>query len=132
MSVSDPIANAITRIRNAQRAKHGTVEIVMNNTIESIVNILKKEGFIEGISPFKDGPRKMAKIELRYDGGSNPVIRGIDRVSKPGRRIYQKWSDIRPYLNSIGVGIYSTPKGVLSDKDALNSHVGGEYLCRVW
>lgn len=131
MSLNDPIADALTRIRNAQKAGHESVDINLSNTIKSIVEILKKEGFIAEVSPFKDGAAEKAKIELRYFEG-DPVIRGLERVSTAGRRYYQKWKEIRPFMNSIGVSIYSTPRGVITDKEALKLHVGGEYLCRVW
>lgn len=131
MSVSDPIADTLTKIRNAQRAGHEVVELRMSKLIESILGILKEEGFIEAYYPYSEGARQMAKVELRYHEGL-PVIRGIERVSKPGRRVYVKWQAIRPTLNNIGLSIISTPKGVISGKTAKYQHVGGEYICKVW
>lgn len=131
MSVSDFVADSLTKIRNAQRAGHEHVELHMSNMIEAILTILKEEGFIETFYPYSENTKQMAKVELRYHKGS-PVIRGIERVSKPGRRVYVKWEDIRPTLNNIGLGIISTPKGVISGKTAKYLHVGGEFICKVW
>ncbi|RME93821.1 MAG: 30S ribosomal protein S8 [Candidatus Hydrogenedentota bacterium] len=131
MSLNDPIADALTRIRNAQRAGHEAVEINLNKTIEAILNILKEEGFIASVSPFKEGAARKARVELKYYQ-NRPVIRGLERVSKPGRRVYQQWKDIRPTFNNMGLSIYSTPKGVVSGKEAKFLHVGGEYICKVW
>ena len=131
MSQSDPIADALTRIRNSQKAGHETVEMPLNKTIESVLEILKKEGFIEAFYPFKDGVKRMVKVELKYYQGG-PVIRGIKRVSTPGRRTYRKVKEIRPFMNSIGINIFSTPKGIMTDKEAQLNQVGGELLCSVW
>ncbi len=131
MSLNDPIADALTRIRNAQRAGHETVSVNTNTVVKAILDILKKEGFVNSIKHDKDGAANVARIDLKYWQGE-PAIRGIERVSTPGRRRYQKFKEIRPFLNSVGLGIFSTPKGIVSDKEALAQHVGGEYLCRVW
>lgn len=129
--ITDPIADVLTRLRNAQRANHENVDVMLNKTTESLLAILKTEGFIEGYSAFQKGPAKMAKVELKYFK-NKPVIQGVERVSKPGRRVYAKWEEIRPTLNNLGLSIFSTPKGILSDKDAKYNHVGGEFLCKVW
>lgn len=131
MSASDPIADTLTKIRNAQAAGHDVVELKMSNVVESILTILREEGFIEAFYPYTEGARRMTKVELRYHN-DRPVIRGIERVSKPGRRVYMKWQSIRPTLNNIGLSIFSTPKGVVSGKTAKFLHVGGEYICKVW
>lgn len=131
MSMSDPIADALTRLRNAQSAGHDDVELVLNKPIEAILNILKEEGFIGTVSPFKEGAARKARVELKYYNG-RPVIQGVERKSKPGRRVYRQWSQIRPTMNNVGLSIFSTPKGVLSGKDAKYQHVGGEYICKVW
>ena len=131
MSLSDPIADILTRIRNAQHAGHESVEIGISKSIENIAKILKSEGFIADYKVQIDGPKKKATVQLKYYQGE-PVIRGLQRVSKPGRRVYNQWKEIRPFMNSIGVGIYSTPKGIVTDKEAMKLHVGGEYICKVW
>jgi small subunit ribosomal protein S8 len=131
MSISDPIADALTRIRNAQSALHETVEVKSNTVIESILGILQEEGFVQSATAYKDGETRKVKVELKYYK-DKPVIRGIKRVSKPGRRVYTSWKEIQPFRNNIGLNIFSTPKGVLSGKEAKYQHTGGEYLCRVW
>lgn len=131
MSISDPIADALTRIRNAQSALHESVEVKSNKLIESILVILQEEGFVQSATPFKDGETRKVKIELKYYK-EKPVIQGLTRISKPGRRVYKSWKDIQPFRNNIGLNIFSTPKGVLSGKEAKYQHTGGEYLCRVW
>ncbi len=131
MSISDPIADALTRIKNAQMAGHESVDINTNTTISSILEILKNEGFIGLVTSFKEGSKNMVKVELKYYN-KEPVIRGINKISKPGKRIYLQWKDIHPTLNNIGLSVISTPRGVMSGKDAKYNHVGGEYICRIW
>lgn len=131
MSMSDIIADTLTRIRNAQAAGHDSVDVNTNRIVEDILKILQKEGYIANAISFTEGPKKMAKVELRYYN-NKPVIRGIDRISKPGRRVYQSSAKIRPALNNIGLNIFSTSKGVISGKEAKSLNVGGEYLCKVW
>lgn len=128
---NDLIADMLTRIRNAGRAGHENVEVKINNTCEKILGILKSEGFIEGFVVFKSGSARMAKIDLRYYQ-NQAVFSAIERISKPGRRIYLPWKEIRPTRNNMGLSIFSTPKGVLSEKEAKFQHVGGEYLCRIY
>jgi len=128
---NDLIADMLTRIRNAGRAGHENVEVKINNTCEKILAILKTEGFIEGFVAFKSGSARMAKIDLRYYQ-NQAVFSAIERISKPGRRIYLPWKEIRPTRNNMGLSIFSTPKGVLSEKEAKFQHVGGEYLCRIY
>jgi len=131
MAMSDPVADVLTRIRNAQSAMHDDVEVPVSKLIESILNILKVEGFIGNVSYKEDQKKRYAKVILKYYEGE-PVIRGIQKVSKPGRRIYLKWKQIFPTLNNIGLSIISTPKGMLSGKEAKFQNVGGEYICKVW
>ncbi|HRP68043.1 MAG TPA: 30S ribosomal protein S8 [Turneriella sp.] len=128
---NDLISDMLTRIRNAGRAGHETTEVRINNTCEKILDILKSEGFIDGFVSFKSGASRMAKIEMRYYK-NKAVFSAIERVSKPGRRIYLPWKEIRPTRNNLGLSIFSTPKGVLSEKEAKFQHVGGEYLCRIY
>jgi len=131
MSMSDNIADTLTRIRNGQRAELETVDVFQNGIIEQILGLLKSEGFIANFIPFKDGSKSMIKVELKYYRNT-PVIRGLERVSKPGRRVYRACSEIRPALNNIGMHIFSTSKGVITGKEAKNLNVGGEYICKVW
>ncbi len=121
----------LTRIRNAGRANHENVEVRINNTCEKILGILKSEGFVEGFVVFKSGAARMAKIDLRYYE-NKAVFSAIERISKPGRRIYLPWKEIKPTRNNMGLSIFSTPKGVLSEKEAKFQHVGGEFLCRIY
>lgn len=128
---NDLISDMLTRIRNASAAGHESVEVRINNVCEKILGILKVEGFVDSFVVFKSEATRMAKIELRYYQ-SKPVFSAIERVSKPGRRIYTPWKEIRPTRNNMGLSIFSTPKGVLSEKEAKFQHVGGEFLCRVY
>lgn len=128
---NDLIADMLTRIRNASAARHESAEVRINNICERILNILKTEGFIDSFVVFKSGAARMAKIDLRYYK-SQPVFSAMERVSKPGRRIYLPWKEIRPTRNNLGLSIFSTPKGVLSEKEAKFQHVGGEFICRVY
>ena len=131
MSMSDIIADSLTRIRNAQRAGHEQVDVYVNGIIEKVLKILKDEGFIAEFISYKDENRPMAKVDLKYHK-NKPVIRGMERVSKPSKRIYQACEEIKPALNNIGLNIYSTSKGVMSGKDARMKNVGGEFICKVW
>jgi len=131
MSVSDIIADSLTRIRNAQKAGHEQVDVYINGLIEKILKILKDEGFIAEFIPYKDQSKPMAKVELKYHK-NKPVIRGMERISRPSKRIYQRCEEIKPALNNIGLNIYSTSKGVMSGKDARLQKVGGEFICKVW
>ena len=131
MSMSDLIADSLTRVRNAQAAGHEHVDVKLNKVVGEILSILKKEGFIMNYAPFKEGSTNFAKVELKYYK-EKPVIIGLNRVSKPGRRIYQGCNEIRPALNNIGINIFSTSKGVVTGKEARSLNVGGEYLCQVW
>ena len=131
MSMSDLIADSLTRLRNAQAAGHETVEITRTKVVEDILKILKNEGYIANFNFQEQGARRVVKVDLKYYE-NGPVIRGIERVSKPGRRIYQSVQDIRPALNNIGINIFSTSKGVITGKEAKLQNVGGEYICKVW
>lgn len=131
MSLSDPISDVLTRVRNAQMASHKSVSFPVSNVIIAIVEILKKEGFIEGFLAYKEDTKRFIRVELRYYE-EDPVIRKIERVSSPGCRVYVKAKNIRPLYNNAGVSIFSTSRGVLSHKDALLLGVGGELLCRVF
>lgn len=128
---NDLIADMLTRIRNASAAGHESVEVRINNTCEKILGILKNEGFLDSFVVYKSEATRMAKVELRYYQ-NKPVFSAIERVSKPGRRVYTPWKEIKPTRNNMGLSIFSTPKGVLSEKEAKFQHVGGEFLCRIY
>lgn len=137
MSVNDPIADMLTRIRNGMLAGHKQVAIPSSKLKTSIAQILKDEGFIEGFEVV-DGQspaHKVLRIRLKYVGerrSRRPVIEGMERVSRPGRRIYAKKSDVPWVYSGLGVAIISTPKGVMTDRRARQVGVGGEVLCKVW
>lgn len=131
MSHSDPIADMLTRIRNAGRARHAQCVIPGSKLKKSILEILKKEGFIEDFENVKNGSFEDFQVKLKYGKDKSPVFREITRVSKPGKRIYIHNESIRPYKNNIGVMILSTSKGVMTGKQAKKLNVGGEYLCKV-
>ena len=137
MSVTDPIADAITKIRNAYRADHKTVSVFHNNLTEAIVKILADENFINSYElvdrdPEKKIYRKNIFINLRYTNTGKPVMKGIERVSKPGLRVYVNSNNIPSVFNNTGCAILSTNEGVMVDRDARKAKVGGEYVCKVW
>jgi small subunit ribosomal protein S8 len=136
MTVIDPIADMLTRIRNAVMAGHGLVAMPSSKLKLEIAKILKDEGFLEGFEVADtESPQKVLRLKIKYVGERRerrPVISGIERVSKPGRRIYTKKQDIPWVLSGIGVAILSTPKGVMTGARARQLGVGGEILCKVW
>ena len=137
MSVTDPIADAITKIRNAYRADHKSVTIFHSNVNEQIVRILAEENFINSYElverePEKNIYRKKIFLNLRYTNDGKPVLKGIERISKPGLRIYINSRNIPSVYNNTGCAIISTNKGIMIDRDARLQKVGGEYLCKVW
>ena len=132
MTMSDQIGDMLTRIRNGQAAKLAVVDSPSSNFRKNVLEVLQKEGFIRGFSEAKkaDAP-PVLQIELKYyEGGA--VIKRIDRVSKPGRRVYAKIKDLDRFYNGLGISILSTPRGVMSDNEARAANVGGEILCRVF
>lgn len=131
--MTDPIADLLTRIRNAMRARQLSVDVPASKMKEAIVSILKKEGYVGQVIREENGPQATLKIFLKYElGGKKPLIRRIARVSRPGGRRYSGYSQLRPYLNGMGIRILSTPKGLLTDGEARKQKVGGEILCEVW
>jgi small subunit ribosomal protein S8 len=132
MSMSDPIADMLTRIRNSQMAGHASLKFPRSNLKLAIIKILKEEGFVEGYIDEAEGPQGALKVFLRYDAANRPVIRGVERVSKPSRRIYVGKEDVPRVRNGLGVAILTTPRGVLTDRQARHAGVGGEVLCHVW
>jgi small subunit ribosomal protein S8 len=132
MSMSDPLADMLTRIRNASMVKHDTVEIPLSKLKVHVAENLKKEGFINDFSIIEDSRQGSIKIDLKYSGDDNAVITGIKRVSKPGCRVYVQSSDIPKVMSGLGISILSTSKGVVTDKEARKLGIGGELLCDVW
>jgi len=132
MSMSDPIADLLTRIRNAAMARHGQVPVPHSKLKLAIVSILKEEGFIERYEVVKDHTRPMIRIWLKYDENKKPVLTGLKRVSKPGSRIYTGRGDIPWVYSGLGVAILSTSRGVITGAQARRLGVGGEVLCYVW
>ena len=130
--VTDPIADFLTRIRNAQMAKHRIVEIPASNLKKRITEILYDKGYILKYKFEEDNKQGLIKIALKYDAQSKePVIRSLERISRPGLRQYAKPSEIRKVKNGLGIAIVSTSKGVMTDKEARNNNVGGQVLCHV-
>lgn len=132
MSMTDPLGDMLTRIRNGQTAKKNAVTSPASKLRACVLDVLQREGFIRGYSEveLRPGVREL-RIELKYHEGQ-PVIREISRVSKPGRRVYSKIKDLPRVYNGLGVAILSTPRGVISDAEARDAHVGGEVLCKVF
>lgn len=132
MSMTDPLGDMLTRIRNGQRARKGAVLAPASKLRQNVLDVLQREGYIRGYSEHevRPGVREL-RIELKYHEGE-PVIREISRVSKPGRRVYSSIKDLPRVYNGLGVAILSTPRGVISDAEARDAHVGGEVLCKVF
>ena len=132
MSMTDPIGDMLTRIRNGLQARKTVVATPASKTRQRILDVLEREGYIRGYSRTeKDGNKAELSIELKYNEGE-PVIRTLNRVSKPGRRVYSSVSDLPRVHNGLGISIVSTPKGVLSDAEARENNVGGEILCTIF
>ena len=132
MVMNDPIADMLTRIRNAQVAKHDAVVIPASNPKKAIAKILLAEGYIRGVDFIKDGPQGNIKITLKYIEGKQPVIAGLKKISKPGLRVYAKNGSLPKVLGGLGIAIISTSRGMMTDKEARKQMVGGEVLAYIW
>jgi len=132
MSMSDPIADMLTRIRNAEKARLNSVDIPGAKLKIELAKVLKDEGFIKNYKFVKDSKQGVLRVYLKYGSGYSSVILGIERVSKPSRRVYVKGKNVKPVLNGMGISVLSTSKGIMTDKTARNSNVGGEVICNVW
>ena len=132
MSMTDPVADYLTRIRNGQARLKKFVDIPSSNLKKRISNILKEEHFVRDYIQIKDKKQNLLRVFLKYDYEKNPVIHGIKRISKPGCRIYVSSDNLPRVLNGLGISILTTSKGVLSNKKAKKLSVGGEVLCQVW
>ena len=132
MQITDAIADLLTRIRNANTAKHDTVEVPASNIKKAIVQILLDEGYIKSFNVIDDNKQGIIKIALKYTDGKTPVITGLRRVSKPGLRIYSDVENMPKVMKGLGVAIISTSKGVMTDRQARKENVGGEVLAYIW
>ena len=130
--MTDPIADMLTRIRNAVMAKHDYVNIPASKMKAAIADVLQKEGFIRGYDVVEEGPRKLMRVQLNYTGKKEPVLSGLKRVSKPGLRVYAQKREIPRVYGGLGVAILSTPQGVMTGQDAWRRRIGGEIICYVW
>ncbi|MFW6011866.1 MAG: 30S ribosomal protein S8 [Desulfosalsimonas sp.] len=129
---SDPLADMLTRIRNAGQAKHKSVDIPGSRVKVSLADVMKKEGYIKNYKFIKDNKQGILRIFLKYDASENHVIDGLERVSKPSRRVYAGSGEIKPVLNGLGVAVVSTSKGLMTDGQAKKENIGGEVLCNIW
>ncbi len=132
MSMTDPIADMLTRIRNALKATHEEVDIPCSKVKINITKIIKSEGYIRNFKIISDGPHKNIRIYLKYDEQGIPIISGLERVSKPSCRIYRGYEDIPKVLNGYGINIVSTSKGLVTDREAKKQNIGGEVICSLW
>ena len=132
MHITDPVADMLTRIRNANNAKHETVDVPASNMKKSIAQILLDEGYIKSFQIVDDGTQGIIRITLKYNAGKEKVISGLRRVSKPGLRVYAGADELPKVLRGLGIAIVSTSKGGMTDKAARAAHVGGEVLAFVW
>lgn len=133
-AITDPIADLLTRIRNAQRANHDEVVIPASKLKLEVVRILAEESFIKGYQKVEDAKQGTIRVQLKYGAGARrePVITNLKRVSKPGLRVYKSSGELKRVLGGMGIAILSTSKGVLTDQQARKAHIGGEVLCEVW
>ena len=132
MHITDPIADMLTRIRNANNAKHDTVDVPASNMKKAIAQILLEEGYIKNFQLIDDGTQGVIRVTLKYNAGKEKVISGLRRVSKPGLRVYAGADELPRVLRGLGTAIVSTSKGVMTDKKAREAHVGGEVLAFIW
>jgi small subunit ribosomal protein S8 len=132
MSTSDPIADMLTRIRNAAAARHPKVDVPASKLKMEIARVLKDEGFIMNFKPAEEGAKKSIRIYLKYTPGNVPVISRIERVSRPGCRVYVGSKDVPRVLGGLGINILTTPRGVMTGAAARKENVGGEVLCQIW
>lgn len=132
MQITDPVADMLTRIRNANTAKHESVDVPASNLKKAIAKILLDEGYIKSYEIVEDGTQGIIRIQLKYLAGKEKVISGLRRVSKPGLRVYAGADELPRVLKGLGIAIISTSKGVMTDKQARKEHVGGEVLAFVW
>ena len=132
MAMTDPIADLLTRVRNANMVKHTSVDVPASNVKNKMVEILLEEGYIKGFDIIEDGKQGLIRIELKYGENKERVITGLKRISKPGLRVYAKKTEMPKVLGGLGLAIISTSNGIITDKEARKLGVGGEVICYVW
>ncbi len=132
MHITDAIADMLTRIRNANSAKHDSVDVPASNIKKAIAQIMLDEGFIKSFQIIEDGRQGIIRINLKYGTNKSQVIKGLSRVSKPGLRVYANTENMPKVMKGLGIAIMSTPRGVMTDKKARKEHVGGEVLAYIW
>ena len=130
--MTDPIADMLTRIRNAVRVERPHVDMPLSRLKLGVAEVLKREGYIWDWKEIEEAPVAHLRLELKYGPNGEQVIQTIRRISKPGRRIYSRAKDLRPVLNGLGISVISTSRGVVSDREARQRNLGGEVLCQVW
>ena len=132
MVMTDPIADLLTRLRNANVVKHEIVELPSSTIKKAVANILLQEGYIKSLDEYTDGAVPMLRLSMKYGQNKERVITGLRRISKPGLRVYCKKEEIPKVLNGLGVAVISTSKGIVADKDARKLGLGGEVICYIW
>jgi small subunit ribosomal protein S8 len=132
MAMSDPIADMLTRVRNAGKAKFNSVDIPGSKMKLELAKLLKDEGYIRNYKFIKDNKQGMLRVYLKYNEKQEHTILRIDRVSKPSKRVYMRGKDIKPVYNGLGIAVLSTSKGIMTDKHARENNIGGEIICNVW
>lgn len=132
MVMTDPIADMLTRMRNAAMVKHHEVKVPYSKLKESILGLLKDEGYIKNFRVVSEGNFKTIIVYLKYTEAGDPVVRGLKKVSKPGRRVYTKFKNLTPVLGGLGTGVVSTSQGIKTVKRCIKEQIGGEYICQIW
>ena len=132
MVMTDPIADLLTRVRNANSVRHEVVEVPSSSVKKAIVNILLQEGYLKGVEEYNDGVVPMMRLTLKYGANNERVITGLKRISKPGLRVYCKKDEVPRVLNGLGIALISTSKGLVVDSEARKLGLGGEVICYVW
>lgn len=132
MAIHDVIGDLLTRIRNATRARHPSVEVQGSTLLLKLVELMRDEGYLSNVKVVKEKPQKVLKITLKYDGDRKPIFSHLRRVSRPSRRVYMPSEDLKPVLGGLGISIVSTSRGLMTDRQARQAKLGGEVLCEVW
>ncbi len=132
MAMTDPIADLLTRIRNANVVRHEIVEVPSSNIKKAVANIMLQEGYLKNIEEYNDGSVPMLRLSMRYGANKQRVITGLRRISKPGLRVYCKKEETPKVLNGLGVAVISTSKGIVTDREARKLGLGGEVICYIW
>jgi small subunit ribosomal protein S8 len=132
MSMTDPIADLLTRIRNANRARKATVDVPRSGIKEQICRLMQEEGFIAGYEVIPDNKQNILRVKLNYLPKKEPVLTGLERISRPGYRVYVQADEIKSVFGGLGISILSTSQGIITDRAARKAGIGGELLCRVW